>query len=288
MVQHVYSPVPFRKVSFSFGKDQVFAEVHGGAGPALLLLHGWPFHQATFRKIVPLLRQRMQCVTFDFPGAGNSLWSEDSDFSFRAMARLCRSLMRAAGFEEYHVLGHNTGGTIARLMAVTPSPVRTLILLNTEMPNHRPPYIRQFQWALRLPGGPAAMERLLKSDWFLRSPAGFGGCFEDRACIDSEFLHLFVSPLAVDRRILAGQLHRLSAIDWQLIDSLRKLHSQIDIPVSLVWGANDLTFPLSRMFEMAKQFAQRPTVSVVKGARLLVHEEQPEATAAAIFKALYV
>lgn len=282
MSTHISAPVPRRKLNLTRGQDRVIGEVYGDSGPVLLLLHGWPFHRATFRRLIPILSRQMQCVLFDFPGAGDSSWQDSGDFSFPTMAGLMRSLMRAAGFAQYDVIAHDSGGSIARLMVGAPSPIRQLILLNTEIPGHRPPFIREFQWIARLPGGATAMQRLLRNRWYLHSPGGFGGCFENRTCLDAEFLRLFVDPLATDLHILAGQLHRLASIDWKLVDELRHVHRRIDVPVHFIWGANDRTFPLSQLMGMLNQFRSRPGLTAIERARLLVHEERPEETAAAI------
>jgi pimeloyl-ACP methyl ester carboxylesterase len=51
--------------------------------------------------------------------------------------------------------------------------------------------------------------------------------------------------------------------------------------VLLVWGEDDPTFPIARARAMAGQFRDCRGLVAVPRARLLLHEERPEAVAAA-------
>src|SRR5262249_25409111 len=106
-----------------------------GSGPALLMIHGFPLHGLTYRKIAPELSRDHTCVVVDLPGAGESVWGRATDFSFPAQARLLDALMSHIGHDHYAVLGHDTGGSIARHLALlAPDRVRGLALINTEIP----------------------------------------------------------------------------------------------------------------------------------------------------------
>ena len=57
------------------------------------------------------------------------------------------------------------------------------------------------------------------------------------------------------------------------------------MPVRLIWGADDPTFPLARAREMLKQFPDANLVEIPR-ARLLVHEERPAEVARAVLEFL--
>ena len=42
--------------------------VHGGKGPPLLLMHGWPSSVWEFHRLIPLLRQSARVVVPSLPG----------------------------------------------------------------------------------------------------------------------------------------------------------------------------------------------------------------------------
>ena len=84
------------------------------------------------------------------------------------------------GLSRYSVLAQDTGGTFARYLALEDGTrIDRLILINTEMPRHRPPWIPLYQFLMQLPGTLTVFGLLLQSKAYLRSPMGFGGCFDD-------------------------------------------------------------------------------------------------------------
>ena len=253
-----------------------------GAGRPLLFLHGWPFHAATYRRLIPLLEKQARCIAVDLPGSGATDWSGSTDFGFLALADLVSDAISELGLEQCDVLAHDSGATVARYLALKDRRVRRLILLNTEVPGHRPPWIRMFRLASRLPGSSACFRALLGSPQFRSSAQGFGGCFSDPSLIEGEFSRLFVEPLISDKRKLEGTLRRLRGIDFRLVDALQQKHQLLRAPVLLVWGTDDPTFPIGRARAMLTSFAPGAELREVRDTKLLPHEERPSEVAAAV------
>lgn len=252
-----------------------------GRGEPLLLVHGWPFSSWSFRRVLPRLAEHFTCFLPDTPGLGESVWRDDADFSFAAQAERLRAFAAAAGLARYSVLAFDTGATIARQLAlIDPARVARLALLNTEIPGHRPPWIPLFQRSVGLPGSRASMRVLLRSRRLRRSGLGFGGCFFDRSRIDdADFLAGTVAPLLASDRRLAGAQRYLAGIDWGLVDGLAQRHAEIAAPVLFVWGEDDPTFPIGRARAMTAQLRDCRGLVAIPRARLLVHEERPDAVA---------
>ena len=76
--------------------------LHGGTGPPLLLLHGYPQTHAMWRKVAPLLADRFTLVIPDLRGYGDSDkphgLPDHSNYSKRAMALDQVEVMAALGF----------------------------------------------------------------------------------------------------------------------------------------------------------------------------------------------
>ena len=253
-----------------------------GSGEPLLLIHGWPLSSWSFRRVLPRLAERFTCYLPDTPGLGESTWQEDADFGFAAQAERLRAFAEALALPGYALFAFDTGATLARQLAlIDPARARRLVLLNTEIPGHRPPWIPLFQRSLAWPGSRAAMRLLLRSRALRRSSLGFGGCFRDHALLDGEFHAGSIAPLLAEPRRLEGARRYLAGIDWALIDGLATRHAEITAPVLFVWGEDDPTFPIGRAREMVTQLRTCRGLVAVPGARLLVHEEQPAAVLAA-------
>ncbi|MGC4061768.1 MAG: alpha/beta fold hydrolase [Aquabacterium sp.] len=50
-----------------------------GSGAPLLLVHGYPLSGLTWRHVVPALAPHFTCYIPDLPGAGDTVWSEETD-----------------------------------------------------------------------------------------------------------------------------------------------------------------------------------------------------------------
>lgn len=250
-----------------------------GHGPPLLLLPGFPLHGLTYRRVVPLLQDACTCYCVDLPGCGESRWTADTDFSMPAHARRLSRMADHFRLERMAVLGHDTGGAAARHFALLDARIDKLILINTEIPHHRPPWIPTYQRLLALPGAVVALRLLFRSEVFLRSSAGFGGCFQDRRLIGDEFKRLFVRPLVEDGRRAMGYSKYLRGFDWAENDAFATRHAAITARTLFIWGREDPTFPEAMGRQMAAQFSACAGFESVGATRLLPHEERPDEVA---------
>lgn len=246
-----------------------------GSGPALVLVHGFPLAGFTWRKVLPALAAHRTCYVPDVPGMGESTWTDATDFSFPGQGRTLKAFVDRLGLARFSVIAQDTGGTFARFLALEDvTRVDKLILLNTEMPGHRPPWIPLYQFLMGLPGTLTVFGALLRSRAYLRSAMGFGGCFDDLRLIDGEFHDHFVTPLIDSELRQDGMRRYLRGATWPPVDALARDHARLTMPVRLIWGLDDPTFPIGLARAMVAQFPDA-RLAAVTGARLLVHEEKP-------------
>lgn len=94
----------------------------GGAGPPLLLLHGYPQTHAMWHKLAPRLAATFTVVAPDLRGYGDSAKPpsdpEHSAYSKRAMAQDMAELMAALGFEHFAVAGHDRGARVTHRLCL--------------------------------------------------------------------------------------------------------------------------------------------------------------------------
>ena len=128
----------------------IFARV-GGAGPPLLLLHGFPQTGAMWHKISAGLAEHFTVVVADLLGYGDSD-SPPGDggaetYSKRAMARHMVDLMADLGHDTFRLAGHDRGGRVSYRLALDhPRRVERLALLDIV------PTVEQFE-QMGIPGG---------------------------------------------------------------------------------------------------------------------------------------
>lgn len=118
-------------------KDIDIAYQMEGAGPPVLLLHGFPQTQAMWDHIAPALAQTRTVVRADLRGYGESSKPKDaSAYSFREMAGDQLNLMRHLGFDRFDLIGHDRGGRTAHRMALdAPEAVASLTVMDI-VPTH--------------------------------------------------------------------------------------------------------------------------------------------------------
>jgi haloacetate dehalogenase len=95
--------------------------VHGGKGPPVLLLHGYPQTHLMWHKVAPALARDYTVVCADLRGYGDSSkpqgLPDHSNYSKRAMARDMAQVMTALGHWRFHLVGHDRGGRVAHRLA---------------------------------------------------------------------------------------------------------------------------------------------------------------------------
>jgi haloacetate dehalogenase len=91
----------------------------GGAGPPLLLLHGYPQTRAMWARIAPRLAETHTVICPDLRGYGKSGKPDDvADYSFREMAADMLGLMAGLGHERFAVAGHDRGARVTHRLAL--------------------------------------------------------------------------------------------------------------------------------------------------------------------------
>jgi haloacetate dehalogenase len=94
----------------------------GGAGPPVLLLHGFPQNKAMWARVAPRLARHFTVVCADLRGYGDSAkpkcLPDRSNYSFRELGADQLGLMRHLGFTRFHMVGHDRGGRTGHRMAL--------------------------------------------------------------------------------------------------------------------------------------------------------------------------
>jgi len=256
-----------------------------GKGPVLLMIHGWPLSGATYRFLIPTLQQHFTCIVPDSPGLGETKWQNVDDLKFQAQANTFKKFMSQLNIPKYHLLAHDTGATIARILASeNVKSVQSLVVLNTEIMNHRPSPLPLYQILFRLPGAGWVFKQLLKSKAYVKSSLGFAGCFYDNNLVNDEFYHLYIQPLIDNKAKRLGALSYLTAIDWSLVDQLDTIHHKIKAPLTLIWGTEDPFFPLKNARTLVGLSPQCDGLVEIEKTALMAYEEQPEKVLNAAFE----
>lgn len=108
--------------------------------PPLLALHGWLDNANSFALLAPYLAEQFYVIAIDLPGHGHSshlptgCYYHFSDGVFNIL-----QIVKAFGFERYHLLGHSMGACLGSLVAgVVPEQILSLAMIEAIGPFSSP------------------------------------------------------------------------------------------------------------------------------------------------------
>lgn len=106
-----------------------------GAGPPVLLLHGWPQDAWCWHYVIPLLADRYQLIAPDLRGFGQTGAPDSDNYNGLVLGADAIALLDALEIERSHLVGHDWGGFGAFAAAIAaPQRIASLVVLNTSPP----------------------------------------------------------------------------------------------------------------------------------------------------------
>ena len=279
----------FEEHYIDVGDGEIFART-GGAGPPLLLLHGYPQTSAMWHATAPALAREFAVVAPDLRGYGRSLKPvaqvDHAQMSKRAMAADMVAAMRALGHERFLVVGHDRGGRVAhRLAADHPERVRSLTVLDIaptrEMYRDGGFAFAQAYWHWFWLTQPAPMpERMIGADpgwyWGMKCASLGAPGFAPEA--EAEY-----------RAAWTPETVAASCEDYRAAATIDLAHDDADVaagrrlamPVQALWGRDGV---IARLFDCLALWRER--AADVRGEALpgghYLAEEEPDALLAAL------
>ncbi len=216
---------------------------HGGAGPAVLLLHGNPQTSAMWRHVAARLKDRFTLICPDLRGYGLSskppAGPQQVNYSKREMARDMVEVMDTLGFGGFYLCGHDRGGRVAHRLAYDHAErVRKLCVLDIaptrEMyANTSDAFARAYwHWFFMILPAPEP-ERMMQADpdafWLARCAKNGTELFDEAL---NEYLTTFRDPETI--RATCDDYRAAAGIDIAHDDAET---GKLPMPVHCLWGA---------------------------------------------------
>lgn len=252
--------------------------VQDGAGPLVVLLHGWPEFWYSWRHQIPaLVGAGFNVVAPDMRGYNLSdKPGKIAEYSLDRLATDVVELITALGEPRAHIAGHDWGGVVAWAVAAWhPDIVDRTVILNA-------PHIDQYRRALahpkqlakswytglfQLPGAPA----LLKARAFAPLKRALRATSTERAFSDEDldrYVESWSQPRALQSQLAyyrAGSRRTFGRVDPLPV---------VETPVLVIWGERDRT--LEPVFADVGNRATNVRVERLRDATHWVHLDEPE------------
>ena len=112
--------------------------VRGGAGPPVILLHGFPEDWYAYHRIMPQLAKQFTVIAVDLRGLGDSIPTEGG-YDAANMAEDVHQLAEHLHLDHVYVVGHDIGGMVAyAFVRRYPGSSRGAMLLDAPVPGLGP------------------------------------------------------------------------------------------------------------------------------------------------------
>jgi haloacetate dehalogenase len=260
---------------------------HGGHGPPILLLHGYPQTHAMWHKVAPLLARDFTVVAPDLRGYGDSSKPETTKdhepYSKRAMARDAVALMQNLGFDRFSVAGHDRGGRVAYRLALDhPDRVTRLATLDIiptgDMWRQADMAFGLRAWHWFFLAQPAPLpEKMIGAD-----PDAYYFQQRDLPWLDKEALADYLrgvhNPAAV--HAMCEDYRAGATYDYQL-DEADRGKKRITCPLLALWGSRGSLSSRDDVLQIWRTWADDVRGHAIESGHYLA-EEAPEATYAAL------
>ena len=266
---------------------------HGGSGPPVLLLHGYPQTHVMWHKVAPVLAKSHTVVAPDLRGYGDSgkpLVGDDPETYCKRRTGLDQlEVMTLLGHSTFHVVGHDRGARVGYRMALD-APERILSFTTLDVAPSQAAFeamdsslsFAWFHWHLMRQPEPFP-ETLIGSnakfylDFLLDRWTAVEGSITEEAY--AEYLRCFSDP-----ETIRGSCADYRAIDVDLAHDGADRGRKLTCPVLALWGGNMAKRPgwqTGRGLDMLTVWRER--AENVRGRAIncghFLAEEAPEETA---------
>lgn len=257
-------------------KDARFAEVDGvrlhyvdvGKGPAVVLIHGFGSSLEIWDEVIDELSPTHRVIALDLKGFG---WSSrpPGDYSPRAQARLVLGLLDQLGVEDFTVVGHSWGASVALSVSLeAPKRVKRIALYSAWVYEEQLP--TSFLWARA--GG---LGEVLFSLYYRER-------IEDRVA----YAYYDPSNIPQDRidRVEAmfdrpgTTAAALAAVRGQRYAAMQRRYRNIRQPTLLVWGREDRITTLHFGERLARDLPNAELVVVPRCGHIPMREAASKTT----------
>jgi pimeloyl-ACP methyl ester carboxylesterase len=242
-----------------------------GSGPAVVLCHGTPFSSRIWRPFAEALSADHAVYLWDMPGYGASSKDPEHRVDLGVQGELLCDLIAEWGLDRPHVVAHDLGGAVSlRAHLLHGAAYRSLMLVDVvAIPPTGSPFFRFVQ---EHPGVmadlPAYVHRAILAEYI--QGASHRG-------LRADDLDELVSPWTTAE----GQpafYRQIEQTDERFLEEIEARLGEIDIPVRIVWGADDAWIAPETARRLCDLIAPA-TLELVDEAGHLVHYDAPVALA---------
>jgi haloacetate dehalogenase len=286
----------FESTGIETGVARIFLR-RAGAGPPLLLLHGFPQTHAMWSKVASRLASHFTIICPDLRGYGLSSCPasapDHAPYSKRAMASDMVAVMEQLGFTRFCIAGHDRGGRVAYRLALDhPERVKRLAVLDilptAEVWDRADATFALGYWPWLLLAQPEPLpEHLIAAAPAAIVDSALGGWGTPATTFDEEARSAYIDALRdpVHIHAICEEYRAAATIDREHDMSDRGNNRRIACPTLVLWSGRG---PLNTWYDTAggplgiwREWCDDVQGRAIDGGHFFP-EEQPDETAIAL------
>ncbi|MEJ2710881.1 MAG: alpha/beta hydrolase [Anaerolineales bacterium] len=240
-----------------------------GDGPALVIVHGTPWSSFNLRHLIKGLSDRYTVYYYDLMGYGQSD-QQEGDVSLGVQNEILHSLItKEWKLSSPIAIGHDFGGaTVLRTHLLSGAEFEKMVLID---PVAVAPWGSEFFAHVRkhesaFSGVPDYIQDAILRAYILSAA---------HEKLDEATLSETVRPWATGLG-KAAFYRQIAQADQKYTDEVQALYSNIDLPVLILWGEEDVWIPIERGLELQKAIPQSQFFAVPDAGHLVIEEKPQE------------
>ncbi len=245
-----------------------------GEGPPVVFLHGLLVNGDLWRKVVPLLAGEARCIAPDLPLGGHlPPMPPDADLSAPGLAHLVADFLVALDLRAVTLVGTDTGGGVSQVVIANhPERIARLVLVNCDAYRNFPPLrFAPFKLAAFVPGFVPTLALMLGH---LPLTARLLYALLARTNPGKPVFDSYFGPLTRNHGVRHDLGKAIRAVAPRHTLQAARAFPSFRKPVLIVWGEDDLVFPMRDAERLAHDFPNA-RLERVPHARAFVSEDQP-------------
>ncbi|MBE9136191.1 alpha/beta fold hydrolase [Nodosilinea sp. LEGE 07088] len=245
----------------------------------VLLMHGIPTWGYLYHAVIPpLVQAGYRVLAPDFLGHGWSDRRDRFDRSFQDQARMITALLAALNLQRVDVVGHDTGGAVALILAIEHSAVvNRLVITNSVCYDRFDDDMLDFGHPLRWKPRPV-------SDLVAALEESLAAGLSNPERLTAEFRAGMIAPWASEEGKLS-LLRNASALNANQTMALVDRHGDIAAPTLVLWGMDD---PWQKAEDGRQLASEIPGAQfqAIEGASHWIQQDAPEQFSQALLEFL--
>jgi pimeloyl-ACP methyl ester carboxylesterase len=243
-------------------------------GRPVVFVHGYSMGSSLWRPLSERLAGRgFSCLAPTWPlGAHTEPMRGDAELTMEGVAAMVGELLEALALEDVVLVGNDTGGAIAQLVATsTPERLGALVLTSCDAFEHfPPPILKPFIAAAK--AGPAYDLAIQPLRTKFGRKRGFGALAHSD--IDDLVVE-WVNPALTNRQVRSDLQRFTASLNQETMVQAASRLPRFTKPALVAWSADDVFFPLEDGRRLV-QALPNGRLEVIENARTFSMIDQPD------------